>query len=119
VLKEILEHLLGVRYTVPGGNEVLIEPPACRLEHARGSVPVGNGYVHASWRRRGGSVELECTVPPGSTVTVRLPAGTYGVKGPTADDAVVLSSPVGAPDGATRDFRVHPGTWTFTPGRPA
>ena len=121
VLKEILEHLLGIRYTVPGGNEVLIEPPVCRLEHARGSVPVGNGYVHASWRRRGGSVELECTVPPGSTATVRLPAGTYGVKGPTADDAVVLSAPVGAADGtaATRDFRVHTGTWTFTPGHPA
>ena len=86
-----------------------------RLEHARGSIPVDNGYVHASWRRQGGSVELECTVPPGTTATVRLPAGTYGVKGPTADDAVVLSAPVGADDGATRDFRVHTGTWTFTP----
>ncbi|MDQ0799888.1 family 78 glycoside hydrolase catalytic domain [Arthrobacter sp. SLBN-112] len=115
VLKEILEHLLGIRYTVPGGTGVVIEPPLCRLEHARGSIPVDNGYVHASWRRQGGSVELECTVPPGTTATVRLPAGTYGVKGPTADDAVVLSAPAGADDGATRDFRVHTGTWTFIP----
>ncbi|WP_457946325.1 family 78 glycoside hydrolase catalytic domain [Pseudarthrobacter sp. alpha12b] len=117
VAKEILEHVLGVRYSVPGGNEVVIEPPLCRLEHARGSVPVDNGYVHAGWHRRGGQVELECTVPPGTTATVRLPGGTYGVKGPTADAAVVLSAVDG--DGrkcpATRDFRVHAGTWTFRP----
>ena len=115
VLKEILEYGLGIRYAVPGGTAVVIEPPLCRLEHARGSVPVDNGYVHSGWRRRGGSVELECTVPPGTTATVRLPAGTYGVKGPTADAAVVNSAPAGAADGATRDFRVHTGTWTFTP----
>ncbi|WP_285247012.1 family 78 glycoside hydrolase catalytic domain [Pseudarthrobacter sp. efr-133-R2A-89] len=115
VLKEILEHLLGIRYAVPGGTAVVIEPPLCRLEHARGSIPVDNGYVQASWRRRGGSVELECTVPPGTTATVRLPAGTYGVKGPTADAAPVLSAPLGTADGAAREFRVHTGTWTFTP----
>ena len=122
VIKEILEYLLGVRYSAPGGSDVLIEPPLCRLEHARGSVPVGNGYVHANWRRRGSLMELECTVPPGTTATVRLPAGTYGLKGPGilqdqgADAAVVVSA---AGDGhqarATRDFRVHTGTWTFTP----
>ncbi|MGN7151018.1 family 78 glycoside hydrolase catalytic domain [Arthrobacter sp. SAFR-179] len=116
VLKEILEHLLGVRFSMPGGSEVLIEPPLCRLEHACGSVPVGNGYVHAGWQRRGGQVELECTIPPGVTATVRLPAGTYGAKGPAANAAVVRSASgdhQGA--GATRDFRVHTGTWTFTP----
>ncbi|MDQ0824359.1 alpha-L-rhamnosidase [Arthrobacter sp. B2I5] len=116
VLKEILEHLLGVRFSVPGGNGVVIEPPLCRLEHARGSVPVGNGYVQAAWRRLGGQVELECTIPPGVTATVRLPAGTYGVKGPGADAAVVPSaSGDRQANGAARDFRVHTGTWTFTP----
>ena len=39
VIKEILESLLGVRVTVPGGSELLIEPPVCRLEHAKGSRP--------------------------------------------------------------------------------
>ncbi|MDQ0730934.1 family 78 glycoside hydrolase catalytic domain [Arthrobacter sp. B1I2] len=117
VLKEILEYLLGVRYSAPGGDQVLIEPPLCRLEYARGSVPVGNGYVHASWRRSGGQVELECSVPPGTTATVRLPAGTYGVKGPGADAAVVLSVANGHDEAhpATRGFRVHTGTWSFTP----
>lgn len=129
VLKEILEHLLGIRYSVPGGNEVLIEPPVCRLEHAGGSVPVDNGYVHASWHRHGGLVELECTIPPGVTAMVRLPAGTYEVKGPGAEAAAVVApsedgedgarpnhaEPVDGPSRAVRVFRVHSGTWTFSP----
>lgn len=122
VIKEILEHLLGVRYASPGGNDVVIEPPLCRLGHARGSVPVANGYVHANWRRHGAQVELECTVPPGTTATVQLPGGSYVVAGPTANADTPLS-PVPAPrvDGgggtppAARCFRVQAGTWTFTP----
>ncbi|MFB0836983.1 family 78 glycoside hydrolase catalytic domain [Arthrobacter sp. E44] len=123
VVKEILEYLLGIRYLIPGGNDVLIEPPVGRLEHARGSVPAGNGYVHANWRRRGGLMELECMVPPGTAATVRLPAGSYGVKGPRAvhgqgADAAVVDSAAEADEqtpGAAREFRVHTGTWTFTP----
>ncbi|HSU47391.1 MAG TPA: family 78 glycoside hydrolase catalytic domain [Arthrobacter sp.] len=117
VIKEILEHLLGIRHTAAGGNDILIEPPLCRLEHASGSVPVDNGYVYASWRRSGGLIGLECSVPPGTMAIVRLPAGTYGVKGPSSDAAVVLSAADGDNEAqpAMRDFRVHTGTWTFTP----
>jgi alpha-L-rhamnosidase len=119
VVKEILEHLLGARYGSPGGSELLIEPPLCRLAQARGTVPAANGYAAVSWRREGGLLHLECTVPAGVTALVRLPAGTYGVKGPTADAGVVLSA-ADTGDGkaapaSRRDFRVHPGTWTFTP----
>ncbi|MDR7159959.1 family 78 glycoside hydrolase catalytic domain [Arthrobacter sp. BE255] len=105
VVKEILESLLGVRVTVPGGSELLIEPPVCRLEHAKGTVPLPNGSVAVSWRRTAAGTQLECTVPAGVTATVRMPAGTYGIQGPTAGPAVVRS----------HDFRIHPGTWTFTP----
>ncbi|TAP41050.1 family 78 glycoside hydrolase catalytic domain [Arthrobacter sp. S39] len=105
VVKEILESLLGVRVTVPGGSELLIEPPACRLEHAKGHVPLPNGTVAVSWRRTAAGTQLECTVPAGVTATVRMPAGTYGIQGPTAGPAVVRS----------HDFRIHAGTWTFTP----
>ena len=117
VVKEILECVLGVRYTRPGGNEVLIEPPLCRLEQAQGSVPAGNGYVRAGWRRLGQRVELECTIPPGVTATVRLPAGSYSVKGTGADATKAASPPAGGSGRhpASRDFRVHAGTWTFTP----
>jgi len=120
VVKEILEHLLGVRYSVPGGNEVLIEPPLCRLEHARGSVPAGNGYVSANWRRRGTLMELECSIPPGVTATVRLPAGTYEVERSGADAAVAVTAAEGGTQEhhAARDFRVHTGTWTFAPAQP-
>ncbi|TLM84591.1 family 78 glycoside hydrolase catalytic domain [Pseudarthrobacter sp. NamE5] len=131
VVKEIFEHLLGVRYTSAAGAELLIEPPVCRLEHARGSVPAASGCVEASWQREGGLMRLECTIPPGVTAVVRLPAGSYAVasgrEGPTADAAVVPParesagtarlSPGGetAAGGEKVDFRVHPGTWTFTP----
>lgn len=121
VVKEILEHLLGIRYTSPGGHELLIEPPLCRLEHARGSVPVANGYAASAWRRRGNLMEVEVTLPAGTTAVVRLPRGTYGVKGPTADAAVVPSVPAAGNTAAGNpaaglDFRIHPGTWAFTPG---
>ncbi|MEW9872914.1 family 78 glycoside hydrolase catalytic domain [Arthrobacter sp. HS15c] len=105
VVKEIMESLLGVRVTVPGGSELLIEPPVCRLEHAKGNLPLPNGTVAVSWRRTAAGMHLECTVPVGVTATVRLPAGTYGIQGPTAGPAVVRS----------HDFRIHAGTWTFTP----
>ncbi|WP_285240397.1 family 78 glycoside hydrolase catalytic domain [Pseudarthrobacter sp. MEB009] len=116
VVKEILEHLLGVRFTVPGGSEVLVEPPLCRLAHAHGSVPVASGNVAVAWRRAGGLMHLELTVPAGVTAAVRLPAGTYKVEGPGAAAAVVRSGPEDEGNaGSTRDFRVHPGAWVFTP----
>jgi alpha-L-rhamnosidase len=105
VVKEILEFLLGVRVSVPGGTEVVIEPPVCRLEHATGSVPLPNGSAAVSWRRTAAGMQLECTVPAGVTATVRLPAGDYRIQGPTAEPAGMGS----------RDFRIHAGTWTFTP----
>ena len=79
--------------------------------------------MEVSWSRDSGLVRLECTVPAGVTAVVRMPAGTYGIKGPTPDAAVVLSTAEGAAAAAgnapaehpTRDFRVHAGTWTFTP----
>ncbi len=126
VVKEILEFLLGVRISAPGGREVIIEPPACRLEHARGTVPLPNGPVAVSWRRTSAGMQLECTVPPGVTATVRLPGARYGVQGPTAEaglrdsgtESATTASP-GSADGAdgtgTTDFRIHPGTWTFSP----
>lgn len=115
VLKEILEHLLGVRNVMPG--ELLIEPPLCRLDHARGRVPAGNGWADVGWRRCGPLVAVECTVPPGVVATVRLPAGQYRVTGPTPDGAAAASLPEGAagPAADTMDFRVHTGTWTFAP----
>ncbi|VXC01759.1 Bacterial alpha-L-rhamnosidase family protein [Arthrobacter sp. 9AX] len=128
VVKEILDHLLGVRYASAGGCELVVEPPLCRLEHARGSVPAGNGSVDISWTRTGGQLQLECTVPAGVTAVVRLPAGSYGIQGPTAGDAVERSAPVsaasvsgdsdGGPAGtaAKVDFRIHSGAWSFTPG---
>lgn len=127
VVKEVLEYLLGIRASIPGGGELLIEPPVCRLEYARGSVPLPNGSAAIHWQRGAAGMQLECTVPPGVTATVRLPAGDYEILGPRAEPHVVDSGqdcaatgrPGGSgptPDGkATRDFTVHAGSWTFSP----
>ena len=121
VLKEILESLLGIRITAPGGSEVLIEPPVCRLEHAEGSVPLPNGHVAVSWHRTAAGMELECTVPAGVAATVRLPAARYGVQSPTSSSGFVASGTANAAAAAaigsrdTVDFRIHAGTWTFVP----
>ncbi|MDQ0677145.1 alpha-L-rhamnosidase [Arthrobacter pascens] len=127
VVKEILESLLGIRITAPGGSEVLIEPPVCRLEHAQGSVPLPNGHVTVAWRRTEAGMELECTVPAGVAATVRLPASRYGVQGPTASSGFLGSGTERATtssagtDGFTTgstaavDFRIHAGSWAFVP----
>ncbi|MCT9869046.1 glycoside hydrolase family 78 protein [Paenarthrobacter aurescens] len=79
VVREIMEHLLGVRVTAPGGSAVVIEPPACRLEHAQGSVPTQRGVVAVSWRRTPDGMELGCTIPAGVTAQLVLPTGRHQV----------------------------------------
>jgi alpha-L-rhamnosidase len=73
VIREILEYLLGVRVTAPGASAVVIQPPACRLEHAEGVVPTQRGNVWVSWRNTPAGMELEYTVPAGVTAQVVLP----------------------------------------------
>lgn len=114
VIREILSHVLGVR-VADGGTEVCIQPPSCRLQHARGSVPLQRGMVSASWRRGAAGMELSCTVPAGVRTAVVLPAGRYAVEGPTPDAAVV--GPCTGTDPVT--FRIDPGTWLFRPEQPA
>lgn len=116
VIREILAHVLGIRVAA-GGAEVSIEPPVCRLDHARGSVPLQRGTVSAGWRRGTAGMELSCTVPAGVRAAVVLPAGAYTVEGPTPVPAVVGPS-TGSLSGAGAGpitFRIHPGTWHFRP----
>jgi alpha-L-rhamnosidase len=79
-----------------------------------------------SWQRTSAGTQLECTVPPGVTATVLLPGARYGVQGPTAEAGLrdsgtesATTASAGSADGAdgtgTVDFRIHPGTWTFSP----
>ncbi|MFE4197191.1 family 78 glycoside hydrolase catalytic domain [Paenarthrobacter sp. NPDC056912] len=79
VVREILEHLLGVRVTAPGAAAVVIQPPVCRLEHAEGSVPTQRGVVSVAWHRTPAGMELECTVPAGVAAKVVLPDRTIDV----------------------------------------
>ncbi|WP_231511105.1 family 78 glycoside hydrolase catalytic domain [Arthrobacter sp. UNC362MFTsu5.1] len=111
VIREILSHLLGIR-VADGGAEARIEPPAGRLGHARGSVPLQRGTVSASWHRGPAGMELGCTVPAGVRAVVVLPAGRYTAEGPTTPVSAVVGPSTGA---GPVTFRIHPGTWHFRP----
>ena len=73
VVREIFEYLLGVRFTEPGAAAVVIQPPACRLEAAQGTVPTPRGPISVAWRRTPDGVELEYSVPAGVTAEVKPP----------------------------------------------
>ncbi|MGZ4662974.1 MAG: family 78 glycoside hydrolase catalytic domain, partial [Arthrobacter sp.] len=118
VIREILEHLLGIRVVAAGGASLVIAPPVCRLEHASGEVPLQGGMATASWRRRGSLMELDCSVPAGVAATVLLPTGSYRVEGPTPAGPNAVEGPDGRGCvGAVHQvaYRIHPGSWSFRP----
>jgi hypothetical protein len=71
----ILQSLLGIDVTGPGGATIRIAPPATGLRHARGTEWTERGPVGVSWERTGRGFTLDVTVPVNVTATVVLPAG--------------------------------------------
>lgn len=72
----ILQGLLGVDVTGPGGATVRIAPPRSGLRRASGSVWTERGRVSVSWTRTAHNSTLDVTVPVNVTATVVLPDGT-------------------------------------------
>jgi hypothetical protein len=62
--------ILGVKPLTPGFDQVLIDPHACGLQWARGTVPTPHGPVEVSWNQKDRS--LSVTIPAGATGLVRL-----------------------------------------------
>jgi alpha-L-rhamnosidase len=81
VLREIVEHLLGVQPAEPGAARLRLAPPICSLAWFRGTVPTGRGPVSMAWERDGGSLRVTATVPAGTTATLAMPAGRYRISG--------------------------------------
>jgi alpha-L-rhamnosidase len=72
--------------TATAFREVVIAPQFIdALAWAKASVNGPNGMIATAWRREGGKVTLDVTVPPNTTAVVRLPgqddrrvgSGTY------------------------------------------
>ena len=109
---DVLDSVLGIEVTAPGGAELLVTVPDTGLTHASGSQLTQRGRVSSEWTRTGSGTSLTTTLPVNTTAVVELPAmsGTsYAVRGPGGAKAERL----GAPEGLVR-FRVGSGTWSFT-----
>ena len=111
----------GIRPDIesPGFGRFVIDPhPVGDLTWARTSYDSLRGTIRSEWRRSGEVFTLKTTIPPGTTATVRIPAGK-------AADVTASGIPVsqaagvrllGEASGRVR-FLVESGTYEFACGR--
>lgn len=72
----VLQSLLGVKVTAPGGATVAVRPPRTGLRSAQGSVWTQRGRVAVAWGPHGGhGLSLDVTVPDNVRAEVYVPAG--------------------------------------------
>jgi alpha-L-rhamnosidase len=85
-------YVLGVRRDGPvWENKLLIEPRPADLTSAEGVVATEHGPVRVSWRKDEGCLQISCTVPAGTTATLRLPnsGGAVTLDGQTISKPVI------------------------------
>ncbi len=67
--------LLGIRLKEPGFRKCSIRPfMPTELTRAEGRYDTGYGRIRSSWKRSGGTVTMEVTIPANTTATVFVPA---------------------------------------------
>ncbi|WP_182876147.1 alpha-L-rhamnosidase [Microbispora sp. H10670] len=72
----LTEHVAGLTPDEPGYRVIGVRPLAGGgLTHASATVETPYGAASSSWRRDGGTVTLEVTIPAGATARVRLGDG--------------------------------------------
>ena len=73
--------LAGIRRTAPGFKTFVVEPALMPgLDWVKASHAVAGGEIRVAWRREGGKVKVEVTVPSGTTAEVRLPGRPAAVQ---------------------------------------
>lgn len=76
-LYEFLGEVLGVKPAEPGFERVRIEPSVLDLDHAQGSVPIGDeAEVRVAWERDGDALSVELEMPTGTGGELVFPDGT-------------------------------------------
>lgn len=101
VVQWLIEDLAGLTCGDHGWRTFRVRPWLLGdVDHASHSIDTVRGRVGVRWSRAGGRVELDVTVPPGSTATVSVPG-------------VELEPPAGVAVEATGEFAVSSGVWRF------
>ena len=94
----------GVAPASPGYRQILIAPqPGGGLTTATSDLTTAYGRTLSSWTKSGTTLTLHVIVPPNTTATVRVPAGSAAVTAPA--QAVPLGS---------ASFALPSGSYTFT-----
>ena len=74
VQKFFFRDLAGIRRDSPGYATFSVEPQVVGgLAHARAELSTVRGAISASWRRDGGTFDLDVAVPPNTRASVRIP----------------------------------------------
>lgn len=107
VLREIVEHLLGVQVLEPGGACLRLSPPLCSLTAFAGTVPTGRGPVSLAWERDGDALRISASLPAGTTATLEVPAGRYRVGGSGRQEPYSYES--------GPEIELPPGSWDIQP----
>lgn len=112
------ETLLGVSFGAPNPDGTLrltVAPPARGLPGASGTVPTTAGPVSVDWRRRGGGMALDLTLPANLTALVHVPASSASdvrESGVAVGRAPGVS--VSSVAGGVAVLEVGSGTYSFT-----
>ncbi|AHF93784.1 alpha-L-rhamnosidase [Opitutaceae bacterium TAV5] len=71
ILKYYVKYLLGLTATAPGQHEFRFDPrPPADLDSFQGALPVTDGWIRVSWRRKDdGRLDAAIEAPPGITLT--------------------------------------------------
>ncbi|WUD76308.1 alpha-L-rhamnosidase N-terminal domain-containing protein [Streptomyces sp. NBC_00510] len=105
----VLEGVLGLTVTSPGGASVRIAPADAGVSHASGSQWTERGTVGVDWRRNRHGVDTTVEVPVNVTATVALPVVAGGRYTAAGSHATYL----GVQDGRAV-YRVGSGRTVFT-----
>jgi hypothetical protein len=123
VLVAIQQTFLGVTPVAPGFASFDVTPPGHVLARASGSVPTPYGTIEVRWSRPAaetGSFNVDVTVPPNTSATVRLPA--RNVAGVTVAGVAVARAPGVASavmNGSDAVVTVGAGAYRFTSSHPS
>ena len=72
----IYRYLGGIKAIEPGFRSFEIAPSIPKgLDHLRYSLNTVYGKIEVAWRIEKGEFTLDCTVPVGSSATIKLPYG--------------------------------------------